>query len=114
MGLCVFSIVIMAYHAMIEAPKFAKQLAIPENKIKAQVNREHALVADGKVHFLPCSDYMPHYTRHCRGWLAQNEKPTAEEQKAVVRRYTSGPGWWCSTINFGLAADHEDTLKMYS
>lgn len=61
--------------------------------------------------FLPVVEKGPNYLEYCTGWLSEDEKPSSVRD--CIRQYTSGPNWFCSEINFSLAADSA-TLSTYN
>ncbi|CAF4629762.1 unnamed protein product [Rotaria socialis] len=61
--------------------------------------------------FYPVVRVGPNYLRYCGGALSQNERPRYIGEP--VLKYTSGEGWFCTTINLALASDTPN-LKRFS
>ena len=58
---------------------------------------------DQIVNFYPVHRKGHNYLRHCRGWLSDHQKPSSITD--CIRKYTSGPNWYCTEVNMALAAD---------
>ena len=64
----------------------------------------HAMLpTDQIVNFYPVHRKGHNYLRHCRGWLSDHQKPSSITD--CIRKYTSGPNWYCTEVNMALAAD---------
>jgi len=68
-------------------------------------------VSGGDVHFLPVEEELDNYVKYCTGWLDKSEMPNQKAMIKIVKKYTEGKQWFCSTINFALATDHRATLR---
>lgn len=65
--------------------------------------------ADQMVNFYPVTRKGRNYLKYCIDWLSDDEKPSSITQ--CVRRYTSGPNWYCTEVNMALAADSPELLR---
>lgn len=74
---------------------------------------QHVVLSDGgSAHLKVVQRPLPNYRRFCRGKLTSEELRT-QDASFVVRRYTSGGGWFCSKVNLALASDHSQDLQAH-
>ncbi|CAF1283723.1 unnamed protein product [Didymodactylos carnosus] len=63
------------------------------------------------VNFYPVRQKGTNYLKYCVGLLEDHDLP--QHTYRVIKKYTSGKNWYCSTINFSLATD-SPTLETHA
>jgi len=88
----------------------------PGKKLQKHAKKsEHVVLKNGELNFIVDDEYKPAYLEFCTGWLEEHERPADEKQMtAIVWKYTSAPGWFCTGVNLGLALDYAPYVKKHS